>query len=41
LTYKESCAEWWKIMSGKNKEIIKSIPNFDAKVFEDITGIKL
>lgn len=39
-TYKEACARWWEGMSGENREIIKSIPNFDAKIFEEITGIK-
>ena len=38
-TYKEACSKWWNNMSDENKEIVKSIPNFDADVFEDITGI--
>jgi len=38
--YKEACAEWWAKMSEEDKEIIKSIPNFDAGIFEEITGIK-
>jgi len=38
--YKEACAEWWEKMSEENKIIVKSIPNFDAKIFEEITGIK-
>ena len=38
--YKEACAKWWAGMSEENKEIIKSIPNFDAGIFEEITGIK-
>lgn len=40
-TYKEACKNWWKNMSTKNKEIIKSIPNFDANVFKEITGIEV
>ena len=40
-TYKEACKNWWKNMTEENKEIVKSIPNFDAEVFEDITGIKV
>ena len=40
-TYKEACGNWWKNMTEDNKEIIKSIPNFDAEVFEHITGIKV
>ena len=39
--YKEACKNWWKNMSEENKEKVKSIPNFDAEVFEDITGIKV
>lgn len=40
-TYKEACAKWWNRLSDKAKETIKSIPNFDEKVFENITGIKV
>jgi hypothetical protein len=39
-TYEEACAEWWKKMSEEKKKIVKSIPNFDAEIFEEITGIK-
>lgn len=28
-------------MTEENRKIIQSIPNFDADVFEEITGIKL
>ena len=38
--YKETCAKWWAKMSKESKKIIKSIPNFDAEIFEEITGIK-
>jgi hypothetical protein len=38
--YKEACAKWWAEMSEDNKKIVKSIPNFDAEIFEEITGIK-
>lgn len=37
---KEACANWWANMTEDNRNIIKSIPNFNAEVFEDITGIK-
>ena len=40
-SFKEACQNWWNNMSDKNKEIIKSIPNFDAKIFKKITGIKI
>ena len=38
-TYEEASRRWWKGMSQDNREIIKSIPNFNIDVFCDITGI--
>ena len=32
---------WWGILSDDKKNIIKSIPNFDAEIFEQCTGIKV
>ena len=40
-SYKEACANWWSELTEENREIIKSIPNFDADKFEEITGIKI
>ena len=40
-TYKEACANWWSELTEENREIIKSIPNFDAGKFYEITGIKI
>ena len=40
-TYQYACARWWEDMSEKNREIIMSLPNFDAEVFKDITGIEV
>ena len=40
-SYKEACANWWSELTEENKEIIMSIPNFDADKFEEITGIKI
>lgn len=40
-TYKEACKNWWEGMSNKNKAIICSMPNFDADVFKEITGIEV
>ena len=40
-SYKEACAIWWKSLTEENKEIIQRIPNFDADVFFDITGIRV
>ena len=39
--YKDACAKWWEKMTPENKEVIKSMPNFDAEIFEEITGIKV
>ena len=38
-TYEEACANWWKLLSNEAKETIQNIPNFDAKIFKEITGI--
>ena len=40
-TTKEAWADWWSHLSEDAKETIKQIPNFDADIFRDITGIKL
>jgi len=40
-TYQEACRNWWNGMSSKNKAIICSMPNFDADVFKEITGIEV
>ena len=31
---------WWNGLSDEDKTIIKAIPNFDANIFEECTGIK-
>ncbi|MBA9087504.1 hypothetical protein FHR92_003989 [Fontibacillus solani] len=35
-----ACLEWWEGLSETRKGIIRSIPNFDAAKFFEITGIK-
>lgn len=40
-TYTDACQLWWKRMSDENKRIILSMPNFDADIFREITGIKI
>ena len=32
---------WWNGLSKRNRDIIKAIPNFDAEIFEQVTGIKV
>ncbi len=39
--YKEACALWWENTTEENKAIILSMPNFDADIFEEITGIRV
>jgi len=36
----DCCIEWWDGLSDDDRNIIKSIPNFDAEKFYYITGIK-
>ena len=39
FTYKEACANWWSKYTDDEKRIIMTIPNFDADIFKEITGI--
>ena len=32
---------WWDDLSKKERDIIRALPNFDAEVFEQCTGIKV
>ena len=32
---------WWDGLANSQKEIIKSMPNFDESIFEEITGIRV
>ncbi|MDR3595145.1 pentapeptide repeat-containing protein [Clostridium sp.] len=41
FSYKEAWNNLWDNLTNDEKEIIKSIPNFNAKKFELITGIKI
>ena len=40
-TFEEACKNWWNKMSDNDKKIIKSIPNFNAVIFKEITGIEV
>lgn len=40
-TYQEACYNWWNAMTQENRSIVMSMPNFDADVFYEITGIDL
>lgn len=37
-----NCAQsWWNNLSDNQKNIIKALPNFNAEIFEQITGVKI
>ena len=38
-TYKQAWANFWKKLNKEEKQAIKDLPNFDKKVFKEITGI--
>lgn len=38
-TTTEAVNLWWKKLSEENKEIILAMPNFDSRIFREITGI--
>jgi len=40
-SYQEACKNWWENMTKENREIIMSMPNFDAEIFKEITGIEV
>ena len=40
-TMKEAWANWWKEMSEEDRKTVQEIPNFDAKIFKEITGIEV
>ena len=40
-TMKEAWANWWEKTSEEAKKIVQDIPNFDAKIFKEITGIEV
>jgi len=40
IPMKEAWANMWGNLSDDNKQVFTSLPNFDAVIFEKITGIK-
>ena len=40
IPFKDACALMWSNMSENEKQSVREIPNFDAVIFEKITGIK-
>jgi hypothetical protein len=41
ISYKDAWKEYWTRADEEDKEWFKSLPNFDANIFEEITGIKV
>lgn len=41
LDESESAQIWWDGLTDGSKDIIKSLPNFDAEIFRKCTGIKV
>ena len=41
LDISECCHDWWMNLNMNEKRIIQNMPNFDAKIFKEITGIKV
>ena len=41
IPYKEACNNWWNSLDTEDKEVIKTMPNFDADIFEEITGVRV
>lgn len=39
--YKTACKIWWWKLTEEEKKIFQTIPNFDKKIFKEITGIKI
>ena len=39
LDNSECAVIWWRGLSKREKGVIKAIPNFDAAIFKDITGV--
>lgn len=39
IDFKTACSRMWDEMTEETKASVKDIPNFDAKIFEEITGI--
>ena len=41
VDFKTACQRMWGRLNDEEKEAIKEIPNFDAAVFKEITGIEV
>ena len=41
LNESECCQRWWDSLSESNRNVIRNMPNFDAEIFKEITGIRI
>nr|DAS66615.1 MAG TPA: hypothetical protein [Caudoviricetes sp.] len=41
VSFKEACKIMWDKLTDKEKAEVTKIPNFDSKIFQEITGIKV
>lgn len=41
IPFKEAFQNKWHNWSEENRSAFTSLPNFDAKIFEEITGVKV
>ena len=41
IPFKDACKLMWSNLTDDEKDAVKELPNFDANVFEEITGIKV
>ncbi|MEL1074598.1 hypothetical protein VXC70_14540 [Clostridioides difficile] len=41
FTFEEMCKNMWDSLTDEEKKIIMEIPNFDKKIFKEITGIEV
>lgn len=39
LDASDCCVRWWESLDESDRDVIRSIPNFDAVIFKQITGI--
>ena len=41
VDFKTACKMMWDNLDDADRQTVREIPNFDADVFEEITGIKV
>ena len=41
VSFKEACRIMWDKLTDEEKDEVKKIPNFDADVFKEITGVNV